>query len=82
MADAPASLDKVRAACKKRGASGVKGLGRLFNFAIFFLHVLWGKAGLEKQNSAWLLDKELSNCACPGQHGNPLVLKNWTSLKF
>ncbi|KAL9951945.1 hypothetical protein ACROYT_G044702 [Oculina patagonica] len=30
MADAPASLDKVRAACKRRGATGVKGLSRAF----------------------------------------------------
>lgn len=30
MADAPASLEKVRAVCKKRGAAGAKGLGRTF----------------------------------------------------
>lgn len=28
MADAPDCLEKVRKACKRRGATGVKGLGR------------------------------------------------------
>lgn len=30
MAEGPAALQKVRAACKKRGATGAKGLGRAF----------------------------------------------------
>lgn len=39
MAEAPASLAKVRAACKKRGATGAKGLGRFVIKPLLIIYI-------------------------------------------